>query len=149
MKIERAIDPHDRTRRILRIVGPLLAIVGLGFTVTGLASFFSAMGSLEPPRNFWCAFVGLPLLGVGLAVSKLAYLGSIFRYFAREIAPVQKDTFNYLAEGTRVGIRGMAEAAGEGLAAGLSTPGAKCPVCREANPPAANFCSQCGAALRD
>src|SRR5947209_3724594 len=58
MSEESKIDPrHDATRRVLRTAGPILAGVGLLFIVIGVANFFSAFGTFEPPRYFWCAFV--------------------------------------------------------------------------------------------
>lgn len=104
-----------------------------------------------PPRYFWCAFIGLPLLAVGTSVLRAAYVGAIARYLAGEAAPVAKDTFDYMADGTREGVKTIATAVGEGLAAG-SAGAAKsalvhCPKCNQANDPAAKFCKSCGAPL--
>jgi hypothetical protein len=147
---ERMIDPgHDNARVILRTVGPVLALVGLGFLIVGLVSFFSAFGTFEPPRYFWCFFAGIPLLGIGVALTKFAYMGAIFRYVAGETAPVGKDTFNYLAHGTSPGVREMARAVGEGFTEGTH-PGphtVACPKCLGPNPAANQFCGNCGAAL--
>jgi hypothetical protein len=130
-------------------LGPTLAGIGLVFTVIGFGSFFSSFGTFEPPRYFWCAFVGLPLLVVGLAVSHLAFLGSFARYFFGETTPVVKDTFNYLAEGTKGGVKTTAQALAEGLAEGLSKdrPKAICARCKQANDPDARFCKTCGAEM--
>ena len=97
-------DLHRERRARLRGIGLGLAGVGLVFTIVGLGSFFSSFGSFEPPRYFWCAFVGLPLLGIGARLTKIAFLGAIGRYIAGEGAPVAKDTLNYMAEGTREGV---------------------------------------------
>src|SRR5437868_3667611 len=82
---------HNAIRMVLQVGGPLLGIVGLIFTIVGLVSFFSSIGSFEPPRYFWCAFVGLPLIFVGLGMSMTGFLGAYYRYFAGEAAPVAKD----------------------------------------------------------
>src|SRR5579864_9225306 len=111
MSGEPNIDPrHSATRTVLRILGPCLAGIGLVLTVIGVASFFSSFGTFEPPRYFWCAFVGLPLLFIGIALSMAGFYGSFARYFFGEAAPVVKDTFNYMAEGTRGGVRTTAHA---------------------------------------
>jgi hypothetical protein len=148
---EEKIDPkHASTRAVLRVVGPALALIGLVLIVIALVSFFSSSGTFGPPRYFWCAFLGIPVLFVGLAMSQYGYFGSIIRYVAGEAAPVQKDTFNYLAEGTQQGIRTAARAAGEGLAAGMGGSGRAavvCSRCKHGNEPAARFCSNCGTAL--
>jgi len=151
MNEETKLDPkHQDTRRILRTIGPPLAGIGLLLMIVGLGSFFASMGSFAPPRFFWCAFVGMPLLFVGLVLSLLGFQGAIFRYQAGEIAPVAKDTFNYLADGTQEGVRTVACAVGEGLAAGMGghkKTGNPCPKCRQPNDLDAKFCKQCGGAL--
>jgi hypothetical protein len=152
MKGIRPIDPrHEQSRNTLRVVGAVLTFVGLALTGIGLVSFFSAFGTHEFPRYFWCAFLGLPLFGVGLSMLQFGYLGSIARYFSGEAAPVQKDTFNYLAEGMSPGVRTMAKAVSQGLAEGVEAPSATtevpCPHCQAPNTQGSKFCNQCGAAL--
>jgi hypothetical protein len=150
MSDEPNIDPrHSVTRAVLGILGPTLAGVGLLFAVIGFGSFFSSFGTFEPPRYFWCVFVGLPLLAAGIALSMFAFSGSIARYYFGENVPVMKDTFNYLAQGTKGGVRTTAQAVGEGLSTGLSpaAPKATCPRCQQANDADAKFCKNCGAAM--
>jgi len=146
------IDPaHERPRRVLRTVGPILAVIGLIMIVIGIGNFFASLGGFEPPRYFWCAFVGMPLLFVGLAMTKIGYMGRIARYMAEEIAPVGKDTINYMAEGTQGGIRSVARAIGEGLrdgsAGGASAGQLRCHKCNTLNDADAKFCDTCGAVL--
>ena len=93
----------------------MLAIIGLGFIVTGVASFFSAFGSFEPPRLFWCCFVGMPVLFVGAVMCGFGYMGAIARYQASEIAPVATDAVNYMADGTKEGVKTVARAVAEGI----------------------------------
>jgi hypothetical protein len=106
---------HESTRKALRLWGPIVAGIGLIFTIIGLASFFSSFGQFESPRYFWCAFVGLPLIAVGLAMCKYGYLGSIVRYMAGETAPVAKDAVNYMGEGVQPGVKAVAKAVTEGV----------------------------------
>lgn len=146
-----SLDPrrsHASTRAALRFIGPLLAGVGAIFVAIGLISFFTAFGSFQSPRYFWCVFVGGPLLAIGLTITKAGFMGSISRYFANEMAPVSKDTFNYMASGTRGSIRDVASAIGEGLHSGInaqeSAEGIRCDNCDELNESTANFCKNCG-----
>ncbi len=106
---------HATVRTVLRVVGPIVAGLGLVLTVIGLASFFSSFGSFEPPRYFWCAFLGLPLLALGIALCKFGYLGAIARYMMGESAPVVKDTANYIGEGIQPGVKAIARAAADGV----------------------------------
>jgi hypothetical protein len=106
---------HDTSRTVLRVVGPSAALVGLVFTIVGISSFFSALNDFGPPRYFWCAFVGIPLIGVGMMISQLGYMGAIYRYIAAESTPVARDTFNDLGEGIRPGVKAVAQAVTEGI----------------------------------
>ena len=150
---EKQIDPgHSSTRNVLRTVGPVLALLGLGLATVGLVDFFRAFGGSAEPRYFWCAFLGLPLLGVGLMLTKLGYLGKFIRYMAQEAAPPARDTFNYMAEGTQKGVKMVAGAIGQGLKeGGLGPSGAatkiRCHKCNALNDTGARFCDQCGQAM--
>jgi hypothetical protein len=153
MNEERMIDPrHDDTRRVLRVVGPAIALIGLGFTAVGFISFFSAFGTMQFPRYFWCVFVGLPMLGIGLAIAKAGYMGAMFRYFMGEAAPVGKDTFNYMARGTGPAARDFARDVSRGVAEGLGMADSHrtdsfCPQCGAETTADAHYCSRCGAQL--
>jgi hypothetical protein len=146
-------EQHQDTRAILRVIGPVTALVGLAFTVVGVGNFFSSFGSFEfePPRYFWCAFVGLPLLGVGVGICKFAFFGAVARYMVNEAAPVAKDAFNYMADGTTDGVRHIAKAVGEGIATGIGQrpagTSALCRACNKSNDADAKFCKGCGAPL--
>ena len=120
------MDPqHDQIRSLLRAVGPVILVVGIIFTIVGFGSVLStAFGrpTFGPPRLFWCAFVGIPLMGLGGVICKFAFIGAVSRYIADEVAPVGKDVVNYMAEGTQDAVRTVAAAVGEGLR-GDSVPG--------------------------
>jgi ribosomal protein L40E len=153
MKPRTEIDPrHQQIRGVLRIVGPCLLLAGLVLDAIGLVSFFSAFGSFEPPRYFWCLFLGFPLTAMGAGLTKFAYLGAIARYLSGEVSPVGKDTFNYLYEGTGERVRTIAHAVGQGLSSGLRGADAveiRCPTCDAPNPADARYCDRCGAPLED
>jgi hypothetical protein len=139
-------DPqHGDVRSMLRVIGPAMMVVGLLFMVVGIGSFFASFGSFEPPRNFWCAFVGMPLLAVGAMISKFAYIGAVARYLASEVAPVGKDMTNYMVDGTKDSVRDMATAIGEGFVAAHSPHTVRCQKCGRENDLTANFCEECGA----
>jgi len=149
---EQPIDPRgEEVSAVLRVVGLGMVAVGGVLTVIGVGNFFASFGTFEFPRYFWCAFLGLPLLGIGLQISGLGFLGTFTRYVSGQTAPVQRDTFNYLAEGTSEGVRTIAEAAAQGFSAGTTQRAAAdvvaCPHCHALNPHEARFCDQCGTAL--
>lgn len=51
-------------------------------------------------------------------MTKMGFLGAIFRYTAGETAPVAKDTFNYTARETKEGVKDIASAVSEGFREG-------------------------------
>ena len=111
---------HKSARSFLRVAGPILLAVGLILMLVGFVSFFAAMGSHEPPKYFWCAFLGMPLAFLGLVMCKFGYMGAMARYMATEIAPVGADTANYMAKETQEGVKTVARAAAEGVREGLA-----------------------------
>lgn len=153
MKRRHRIDTpeHRQTRNALRTIGPVVLGIGVIFTLIGLGSFFMAFGGSGPPRLFWCAFIGLPMVGLGLTITKFGYLGAIGRYVAGEASPVAKDTFNYMADGTKDSVRDLAGAVGDGLfdrnGSDQRAGPVHCPRCDQPNEPDAQFCDQCGAEL--
>jgi hypothetical protein len=146
--MSKLIDPqHDQTRDFLRILGPTVLVIGVIFAVIGVGSFFSSFGTFEPPHYFWCAFIGLPLIAVGSAICKFAFLGSVSRYMANEIAPVGKDVVNYMAEGTKGAVHDVAAAVASGLKDGTTGREVRilrCHKCSIDNEAPANFCKACG-----
>lgn len=106
---------HESVRTFLRIAGPLTILVGLALNFAGLASFFSAFGTFDQPRYFWCAFVGMPMVIFGIGMTKFGDMGAIYRYIAAETTPVARDAFNDLGEGIGPGVKGVAKAVSEGV----------------------------------
>jgi hypothetical protein len=109
-------------RTILRVGGGAIFALGAVFTAIGLISFFSAFasagspgGEFGPPRYFWCAFIGLPMLAAGTFMLKLGFLGAFVRYIAGESAPVTKAVVNYMGENTEPGIKAVAKSITEGV----------------------------------
>ena len=70
-------------------------------------------------RYFWCAFLGMPLLFVGSAMTMFGFLGAMNRFVAGESAPVAKDVVNYMGENMQPGVKAIAKAVAEGLQEGL------------------------------
>lgn len=138
---------HDQARSTLRILGPAVLGVGLIFVAVGMISFFSSIGSFQPPQYFWCCFVGLPITVVGIGMTKFAFMGTVARFAAAELAPVGKDTINYMATGTREAVRTVTSAIKEGLSEPTSNESTPCPGCDTMNDGHAKFCDECGNAL--
>lgn len=132
-------EKHERTKRILKIVGPIVAAAGLILAVVGFVSFFSSFGSGGMPSLFWCAFVGMPVFVIGLGITFTAFRREIATYHKNESAPV----INEFAEDIKPAVQSVASAVRE-----TAAQDAICPNCGEKNDADAKFCKNCGAALR-
>ncbi len=138
-------------RSSLRIIGPAMVGVGLLFTAIAMIDFFAAFGGMGIPGNFWMAFIGLPLIAIGSAITKFAYLGPASRFVAGEVTPTIRDTLGALGLGS--GQETCAKCGGTNAAdaAYCDDCGAAlrlvCDACRTANAGDAKFCKGCGAEL--
>jgi hypothetical protein len=54
-----------KNKPILKFVGFALFIVGLALTVFGVYDYITALIDKLAPKYFWCAGLGLPVLGLG------------------------------------------------------------------------------------
>lgn len=151
MSEQEKINPGHRTAvKVLCIVGPVVLALGLICTLISLVDFFSAGG---PPKLFWLGFVGLPLIFAGSVMTMMGFAGKIARFHAAQYAPVAKDTFNYMAEGTQDGVQTVARSIVRGIyEAGTVDKTAAdssltCPGCGFVETADAAYCSGCGAAL--
>lgn len=107
-------------RKALRLGGLVILAIGGALTLIGFGSFFASFGSFGPPRFFWCAFLGMPLVFVGGAMTMFGFMGAAQRYVAGETAPVAKDVVNYMGENTQPGVKAIAKAVSQGIKEGLS-----------------------------
>lgn len=151
---ENPIDPgHRAPRDLFRILGPIILGLGILMIVISMVEFFSLFGSMREPRFIWMPFLGIPLLFVGGVMTQFGYMGKVARYMAQEMAPVGKDTFNYVADGTKDGVQTVAAAVGQGLATGGVALGGKpatkvrCHKCNALAEDGAKFCPQCASPL--
>ena len=111
---------HSGARKFLRTAGPLALAIGALLTVVGVGSFFVSMFSHSgPPVLFVCAFIGMPVLFIGIVMCMFGFMGALARYVAAEQAPVAKDTIKYMAEGTQDAVRTVARAAAQGVKEGM------------------------------
>jgi RNA polymerase subunit RPABC4/transcription elongation factor Spt4 len=153
-EIGNSIDPgHSRPLALFRVLGPIILGLGALLIVISMIEFFSLFGSMQTPRFLWMPFLGIPMLFVGGVLSQFGYAGKVARFMAQEMAPVGKDTFNYMADGTQEGIKTVATAVGQGLGQGMAAVGGAmgtkvtCRTCKALVDAAARFCPQCGGAM--
>ena len=145
------INPHAGAHRwLLRLLGAAFTVTGATFAVVGIVDFFqvvAAPSAFDPPQKFWCVFVGMPLLAIGLALLRLGFLGAFGRYVAGEAAPVLTDAVDCVAQGSAAGVREVVRAVREGLT-GETGPTHACGHCGSTHPGSGPFCDDCGQPLR-
>ncbi len=158
---EERIDPgHSKPRNVLRILGPVFLVTGGILSLTGISLFFLPLlqGGMPGFIGILFLILGGPFVVFGVAITFFGYMGKIVRYQAQEIAPVGKDTFNYMVDGTKDSLKQASRSIGEGLGAGIgaginsfSPTGnqtkIRCHKCNELLDENAKFCDNCGAAL--
>ena len=113
-------------RDFLRVFGPLCVFVGGIFAIIGFVSFFKSFGnpSQGGPEYFWCAFIGLPLIGAGVKMCKVGYLKPIADYVVNET--------------------GGALSKASSIIKNANATNSYCTNCGHANSQSSNFCRNCG-----
>lgn len=116
-------------RSFFRLAGPLCVLVGGALVLLGVVDFFSAFngGNASTPSRFYLAFIGSPLLAVGVMMVKAGFLREIVDYTATESSD---------------GITTAMTAAREGWDSG--SPNVFCSQCGVSNDAEASFCDSCG-----
>lgn len=152
MNDENRIDPgHNGVRDFCRIAGPVCLVIAVSLIAIAFINFAMAFGGSEPPKLFWCFFLAMPFFIAGAAMTNFGYMGKVARYTAGEMAPVAKDTINYMVDGTQESMKKTASAIGQGLSeaniGGSGGTKVKCHKCNELVDEDSKFCNECGIAL--
>lgn len=143
------LEPQKEARHRLRIAGWILVGAGIVVFVAGLATFLSNFfGSIDASSSiFGMVLFGLGglLIMVGGVLLYLGYFGAVSRYAASEVAPVVKDTANYMLDGTRDELGKTVKSVVASTP--CSEKGPLCPKCGTQNEKGALYCDNCGAPL--
>lgn len=134
-------EKHEQIKRKLKILGVTLLIVGGIFTLIGFIDLFSSIGGTSAPTKFWCAIIGLPLLGFGAMLVLNAYRREISRYLKNESVPIVNEAGKEISPA----VRDIASAVKEGLQ-DHSENALRC-SCGEYNDKDSKFCKRCGQSL--
>ncbi|MEK4628570.1 zinc ribbon domain-containing protein [Solibacillus sp. FSL R7-0682] len=134
-------EEHQQAKKFFKFFGPFLLVIGIGCLVIAIFEFFT-LDFFEEPKLDWLFFVGMPFLFVGFIFTGLGYGSTVAKYQSREMAPIAKDTFNYLAEETTEGFEKIAQAIHTGKSTIIQA--RSCDHCQHLNPMNANFCNECG-----
>ncbi len=70
------IDPQgENVKQVLRLVGPVILVIGVILIIVGGVDFFSNFGTGQPSRRFWCFFLAIPALWLGAVLSMGGFMG--------------------------------------------------------------------------
>ena len=134
-------ENHIKTRKVFRTIGPIVLVSGILCMIIAAFEFFT-LDFFEEPQLFWLFFVGMPVMFVGFVFCGLGYGSDMAKYQSREMAPVVKDTFNYLASETTEGVETISRAVKKGKSTVIEAK--QCWNCQELNKLDAKFCNECG-----
>ncbi|GAB3861415.1 hypothetical protein GCM10028801_25540 [Nocardioides maradonensis] len=129
------LSNQTSVRTTFRILGPILAVVGLVVCISGFISFAHYDGDSAPLSQMGMFMGGFVLFAVGMGMARAGFLGVGLRYAAGEVAPVAKDGLEFLTAGKGLGNLGVA------------AEGPFCRGCGTRNDATAKFCDNCGATL--
>ena len=155
-------NKQNSIKKALKIIGPILAVIGLALTIVGFVNFFTTLGDSSFPKLFFLSFIGLPLLGIGTGITFTAFRQEISKYYVKETAPI----LNQAAKDIAPAIQTMTNAVKEGLTEKVVCSCGKendftdkyctecgtplvplCPKCNAVLEKDAKFCDQCGEKL--
>ncbi len=133
---------HERTKRILKIVGTVVLVCGIILFVAFFIDFMLVIYETRGfPRLFVCGIIGLPMIGIGAMLLQCGNRREISRYFKDESMPV----INEAVEDLTPAVKAVTEAVKE---AGEDDNTVKfCPSCGKQNQPQNKFCDGCGTRL--
>ena len=144
---------HKKVRLIIRIIGVLILLTGITFTIIGAVSFFKSFKNIEAPDHFWCLMLGLPLMGIGSGLTLFGFSGNIQTYAAKEAAPAVTLFTVAAKDGLSPAPKVCAHcqtsnATDDKFCKSCGKPLAKvCPACNNVQDADAKFCADCGKEL--
>jgi hypothetical protein len=117
-ELKRLQQPGQNSiRTALRIAGPLTLLTGIICVIIAAKELVTS--GMEPPRHFWLAFIGIPLMFFGAVLCQFGFMGAVARFMAGESAPVAADTVNFMAGETKGAVESVAKAAAKGVVEGI------------------------------
>ena len=79
---------HERTKFILKIIGPIVIAAGLACVAAGIADMVISTNEGDMPQLFWLMIIGLPALGIGGMITAAAFRRELTTYIKNETVPV-------------------------------------------------------------
>lgn len=146
------LEPQKETRHKLRLAAWIVIGIGVAIVLFGVVGFLaqanaSANGGGVGFLSLIFIYVGASVVGAGLGLLFFGYAGAVSRYAASEMAPVKKDTTNYLLDGTRNETKKTVQEVVQAVKGNGESQGPVCPKCGKENTAGSFYCDNCGASL--
>lgn len=123
----------------MKVIGFITLPLGIILLISGITSFFNFSGE----SFFIKSTLAFILIAVGSSCLRMAYMGKVARYTASEMAPVKRDTINYMIDGTEDEVVDLVQKIKGGQVAAIT-----CPYCGDDNDGDAIYCDHCGRKLK-
>lgn len=124
-----------KTKKIVKIIGIVLLIIGIGLFITGIISLTNFdINNDKQPNLFFLSFIGLPLIFAGLVLILFTSIGQMNRYVMGEVTPVMKETYRTMNPEFRDAVNIL-----KGNEEKIS-----CPKCSTLNDKDSVYCKNCG-----
>lgn len=153
-------ENHQKNKRKLKTVGKILLSIGIVTSITGIILLilgFANVGDFSSNIDMvlfmvggFLFAIGFAILGFGIQAISFAHAREIGSYTASSVAPVLKETTEYIAPAVNKSVGGLAESISEGIVSGKAkekTETITCQECGEKNEKGSKFCSNCGKSL--
>ena len=153
-------ENHQKVKGKLKKVGKILLGIGIVISIAGIILLilgFANVGDFSSNIDMvlfmvggFLFAIGFAILGFGIYATFFAHAREIGSYTASSVAPVLKETTEYIAPTINNTVGGMAESISEGIASGKAKGKAEaiiCQNCGEKNKKGSEFCSNCGKSL--
>lgn len=134
---DKKMQKHLKTKKKLKIIGPIVLAVGVVLAIIGFVDFFASMGSFGMPKLFFMSFLGMPTAAAGGIITMYGYRKEVSTYIKNEAVPV----LNEAGEEITPAIQSIAKAAKEGSKEGVTC------ECGMVNYVDSKFCKKCGKPL--
>lgn len=153
-------ENHQKIKGKLKTAGKILLSVGIVISITGIILLilgFANFGDFSSNNDMvmfivggFLFAIGFAMLGIGIYATFFAHAREIGSYTASSVAPVLKETTEYIAPAVNKSVGNLAESISEGIASGKAKgkdEAITCKKCGEKNEKGSKFCSKCGKSI--
>ena len=131
------MNDHELKKKKIKSLGKVLLVIGIILDAIGFISFFGAFTGGGFPSLFFCAFIGIPITGIGAMLTMVGYKRETMKYMKDESMPIYKESYRDLKPEL---VDFVETLKGENKVI-------ICPRCKQENDDDHKFCKHCGEPL--